>query len=618
MSRSSIIRFIGIPVVAIIAAIILPYLLTSYTVHVANVAMIFCLLAIGLFLSMGISGQFDLAQIAFFGMGAYTSAICTTHFGFNFWTGGLAGIIVSIVMSLIFGIPALRVQSHYLALVMLGLAIAFTSAIMNWPLAGSASGLGGLPAASFFGIDLTSDFLYFYLEAGVLIIAAATAAFIVRTQLGRRLRAMRDDPLAAAAMGVNVPVLRLVAFAFGGIFGGIAGALYAGLIRFVSPESFSLSQMFLLLAMVIIGGRYSIGGVMVGAVVLEIAREEFANFATYAQLGYGALVVLVVVFAPTGLAGLPKRIWALFNRNKDKTSSIGVGSYAARHDHSVAPDLEKAPVLLEARGVVKDFKGLRALNGVELTVHEGEIRGIVGPNGSGKTTFFNVLSGINQPTSGAITLFGKPTKGRGAYALSMSGLARTFQNLRLFKLLTVRENVLVGLDRTRVGWNWNYLLGPFRVSHVNKSMIGHVDEILERYGLTPFADSLPTELSYGAQRRVEIARAMASSPRMLLLDEPAAGLNGDETNQLSNIVRDVRADGVTVLIIEHNMGLMMSLCDRVTVLASGAVIADGLPEDVVKVPAVIEAYLGDDASVDEEEIEAAIDEATAQNEETHS
>jgi branched-chain amino acid transport system permease protein len=250
---------------------------------------------------------------------------------------------------------------------------------------------------------------------------------------------------------------------------------------------------------------------------------------------------------------------------------------------------------VQVDGVSMHFRGLKALQAVSLSVPVAEIRGIVGPNGSGKTTLFNVVSGLYRPTAGRVRLAGRDVTGARPYRLAQAGIARTFQNLRLFAALTIRDNLLVALDHSRLRGAWRYALWPVGVWRHDRELTAQADELLARFGLEDFASTRPGALPYGIQRRVEIARAMARRPRLLLLDEPAAGLNGDEVRQLSEIVRSIRATGVTVVLIEHNMGLVMSLCDRVTVLASGAIIADGTPAEVARAPQVIVAYLGDSA-----------------------
>ncbi|WP_426512822.1 ABC transporter permease subunit [Dactylosporangium sp. McL0621] len=573
-------------ILAVVAAALwmLPYALDSYAIHVVDVTLIFALLAIGLGLAMGIAGQVNLAQVAFFGVGAYTVAILTTHNGFGFWTAALLALVATAVTGLFVGTPALRVQSHYLGIVTLGLALAFTNWVTNAAVAGGAEGINAIPVPQFPGVDLSSEYLFYYLELIVFAIALAFGLFVVRTPLGRRMRAMRDDPLAAGAVGVEVPMLRMTAFALASVYGGTAGVLYAGLVRYVAPESFSIANMFLLLAMVIIGGRQSLLGCVAGAVTLSLLRELLSDYPTYAQVVYGSIVVLVVVFAPTGLAGLPSR----FRRRR-----AGPRQELRPFTPFDLASTEDSRPLLELSDISKQFRGLRALDEVSLTVGAGEIRGIVGPNGSGKTTLFNVITGLYKPTAGSVSFAGAQVTGAAPYRLAQAGMARTFQNLRLFGALSVRENVLVALDRTRTRSIWRYPLWPLGVWRQDRALRAAGDELLGRFGLADFADARPSALPYGIQRRVEIARAMAQQPRLLLLDEPAAGLNGEEVRQLSEIVRSIRDSGVTVVLIEHNMGLVMSLCERVTVLASGRIIADGTPAVVAIAPAVVEAYLGD-------------------------
>ncbi|GAA1724239.1 branched-chain amino acid ABC transporter ATP-binding protein/permease [Nonomuraea bangladeshensis] len=598
-------RWLGlVPLIA--AAWLLPYTLGGYAIHVADVAIIFAVLAVGLGLTMGVAGQINLAQVAFFGVGAYAVAILTTEAGLGFWTAAVLAVLIAVVFGVLTGIPALRMQSHYLGIVTLGLALAFTNWVTNSTIAGRAEGISDLPVPPMFGIDLSSGYLFYYVELVVFAVALAFALFVTHSPLGRRLRAMRDDDLAAGALGAEIPLLRMTAFVLSGLYGGLAGVLYAGLIRFVAPESFNIANMFLLLAMVIIGGRSSILGCVVGAVALSLVREALLDASGYAQLGYGLVVVLVVVFAPKGLAGLPGQLRSLLRR-RTGGSRAQLGAFRP-YDPAPAPSGESA---LEVREVTKRFKGLVALDKVSLSVPTGQIRGIVGPNGSGKTTLFNVISGFYDATEGSVELGGRAATGLAPYRLSLRGVARTFQNLRLFEDLSVRENLLLALDRTRTSWIWRYAVLPWQVLGYERTLHRRTAELVDRFGLAEVADAEPRSLPYGIQRRIELARAMAMSPSLLLLDEPAAGLNGEEVRQLADIVRSIRDSGVTVIIIEHNMGLVMSLCDQVTVLSSGRVIADGPPAEVAVHPDVVAAYLGDSmAAPTEETAEAAVEEAT--------
>ena len=591
----------GLAVLAV-AAWLLPYQLNVYWISVADVAILFALLAVGMGLVMGVAGQVNLAQIAFFGVGAYTTAILTTRDGYGFWAAAALAMVATALTGIVVGTPALRVQSHYLGIVTLGLAVAFIDWITNAPVTNGDSGISGIPAPPLFGIDLSSQYLYYYLELVVLAGGPAFGLFVVHTPLGRRMRAMRDDPLAAGAAGAEIRQLRMIAFVLASVYGGAAGVLYAGMIGYIAPETFSLADMFLLLAMVIIGGRRSLAGCVIGAVVLTVIQQELINLAAYAQLGYGLVVVLVVVFAPAGLIGVPGRLAVRYRRWRGHTGTSAAlepfqplpaaAPPATGTETGTGTGTAPGETLLEVSHLVRRFRGVTALDDVSLTVAAGEILGIVGPNGSGKTTLFNVISGFYRPHGGSIALDGRVISGAGPSQVSRRGVARTFQHLRLFGNLTVADNMLVSLDRTRTWWSWRYLCWPAGVWRHDRRLKRRAAQLLAAFGLAQFAGALPGTLPYGIQRRLELARAIASSPRLLLLDEPAAGLNGEERAQLAVIVRSIRESGVTVVLIEHNMGLVMSLCERVIVLDSGSVIAAGRPDQVSRDPAVLEAYLG--------------------------
>jgi len=302
-------------------------------------------------------------------------------------------------------------------------------------------------------------------------------------------------------------------------------------------------------------------------------------------------VVATVIAAPDGLAGLPgKAVPAL--RRRGGAGGGGVARYVPQPSPD-PPDHQDTVTALQAEGITRRFRGVTALDDVSLTVRAGDIYGVVGPNGSGKTTLFNVISGLHPPERGRVAVFGRDVTGARPQKISRIGVARTFQNLRLFHRLDTRDNILAACDRTRTRWSWRYLLWPAGVIRGERELRSAAAGILGRYGLVGVSRLIPSSLPYGTQRRIEIARAMAAQPRLLLLDEPAAGLNPSEIGELAGIIRDIRRGGVTVVLIEHNMGLVMSLCDRVIVFDAGRVIAEGAPEAVANDAAVVSAYLGD-------------------------
>ncbi len=577
----------------VVLLFLLPVVLDSYTIHVAILIMLFAIVAVGLSLVMGFGGQVNLAQAAFFGTGAYASALLSTTYGWNPWLAAPVAVLATCVVALAVAIPALRVQSHYLGIVSLGLAVAFSSLLSNSDLTGGASGISQIPPLALPGLDLSGPRDYYYLVAIALILVVGFALFVANTTLGRRFKAMRDDVLAAAASGIEIRYYRLMAFLLAGLVGGIAGVLYAHNARYVSPDTFGLGVMFLLLAMVIIGGQDSIWGAVVGAVLLITARNLLTGIQTYQQLVYGGLIVATVVFAPRGLAGAAGDVRRRLNL---AWPSIPI-PWIARPAPPPPARLTVAPasregLALSVGSVSKRFKGLHALAGVSLEVGAGEIHGIIGPNGSGKTTLFNVISGIYRPNSGRVFVWGRDVTGQRSFRMSRLGVARTFQNLRLFRQLSVLENVMVALDRDPAQAHIRYLIAPWIVARDERARRARALRLLEDFDLHKVADELAVNLAYGRQRRLEIARALAGEPTILLLDEPAAGLNAAEQEGLKATIRKIRGAGVTVVVIEHNMNLVMNVCERLTVFGHGKVIAAGTPREVASNPAVIEAYLG--------------------------
>lgn len=607
--------------ILVVVAIIIPFTASASMMNVAVFAMIFALPAIGLSLLMGLAGQVSLGQAAFFGIGAYTHAILLTKFDVSGPIAATAGVLAAMFVALLVGLPLMRLRGHYLALATLGLGFIVMITAREWDFTGRTTGIFGIARPVVFGIPIDNNGLFFWFVTPFVVLGLIVALNLTHSRAGRALSAVNDSELAAESLGVSTYALRLKVLVLSAGFAGLGGVFYAYQVAIVSPQiaGFNVSVEFLL--MVVIGGLGSVWGALAGAFLIEFLGEGMSELipalipgatGEVQLLGYGIVLVLVILLLPGGLVQATTALWRWFLAKlpsrpvatRAEGDDIAVNDTAVNDTASDALPKVSAPLapgesILEISGLTMRYGGVVALDSVNLTVPAGTILGLIGPNGAGKTTCFNIISGALAPTSGTVTFLGRTISGRKPHVAASHGLTRTFQNLQIFSSTDVVGNVYMGRYRQGRAGILRGMLGL--QAHEQRSNRGVAHDILQSMNLTDVAHEDAGSLPFGRQRMMEVCRALAAEPALLLLDEPMAGLSGAERDVLAELLRSLRDAGLTILLVEHDVAQVMSLADHVAVLDDGVLIAHGEPEIVRNDPAVIAAYLGTD--VDEAETE---------------
>ena len=570
---------------ASIILLAVPWVLPSFYVGIFAYAGIYALVAVGLVLLLQ-AGQISLGQGAFMGLGAYGSALVARAYGIDTLVTLVLSVSATALVAALIGFITLRLRGHYLPLATLAYGIALASVFTAWhEVTGGASGLDKIPPLSLFGFALTDDRLYTQLIWIITLLAVLGLSRLRTSRTGRAIATLEGHDGLAQAFGVDTTVLRVKVFVFSAVLAALAGALYVHLLRFVSPSPFSLLTSFKLLIMAVVGGPMSAAGGVLGALTLESAQWSLQDILARWGLSGNLEVIVFGVILVVMLLKWPQGLWPAVERFLPKpTLRSREGDGLAR---TVLTE-NRGEVLLRLEGIGIRFGGLQALDGIDMELRRGEFVGLIGPNGAGKTTLFSIISGLQRQTIGRVTLFGEQLPA--GHDIVRRGMARTFQHVQLMPELSVIENVALGAYcRTDAG----FIRGLFALDgEENRKALASARAALERVGLAAETDLAAGSLPLGKQRIVEIARALVADPQILLLDEPAAGLRFSEKLTLVRILRQLQAEHVTILLVEHDMELVMGCVERLVVLDRGRIIAQGSPKDVQANPAVISAYLG--------------------------
>jgi branched-chain amino acid transport system permease protein len=583
MRRYSLIAFVAL--LALMPVLPVP----EFWITQANYIGLYTLVVIGLVLLTGIAGLTSFGQAAFVGLGAYTAAYLTLTHGVSPWFTVWIGLVVTGLAALALGWLTLRMSGHYLPLATIAWGLSLYYLLGNIDALGKYDGLLGIPALRFFGTELNTGRSFFYLLWAIVVLAAIAVTHLLDSRAGRALRAVKGGTTMAEAMGVNTFRTKVTAFVLAALLASVSGWLFAHFQRTVNPSPFGLKMGIEYLFMAVIGGVGHVWGALVGAGLVKILEDQLQGLlpkllggsGNYEIIVFGILLVLVLQYARDG-------VWAFIEARLPRVQR--------KNDWADAPALpERArpphgEVVLDVNAARKEFGGLVAVNDVSFQVRAGEILGLIGPNGAGKSTTFNLVTGVLPATRGTVTLLGRRIDSLPSREIAQRGVSRTFQHVKMIAGMTVLENVALG---AHLRGSRGVASAMFRLDRAEeRQLLKEAEKQLRRIGMQASMHELAGNLALGPQRLMEIARALCADPTLLLLDEPAAGLRLKEKQGLADVLRQLRGEGLSILLVEHDMDLVMGLVDRVVVMEFGTKLIEGTPEIVQASPAVRAAYLG--------------------------